>query len=371
MHKGSWQVSVGFCRVIRLTLGRLCSLGEMHAMCLLMPRHRIVFLFAKPCVMSTRFATGLRTFPFPHDPLDHLAAALEDVTEQLFSVQPVPCCHCKDGLSSPLTGMFRFRSHVLKGTMASSATGTGDDGILFQHPSGVDLAGSEQWNAGPFIHIDSMMRPHVLTRVSDEGVPEYTRYRAEANAVVVRRDLSVHDVLPQPRPAEYIEEPDPEPCEEQENQGDATTPATMSAAIDAMRREQFDPAIEFFQSLTKSRPDYHIGWLRLGHTEREKALRMANTNQSEAENLLTDSAEHLGKATQHRDVEYQAQAFYERSKTFFHLARLGQETGENFPRSFADAEKACELSNDPKFWSWFDFLTNHDLARSVEDTQTE
>jgi hypothetical protein len=310
--------------------------------------------------------------PFPHDPLDDLAEALENVTEQLFSVEPVPSCHFKDGASSPLTGIYRFGSQDHRGILRIRNEAPVDDRVFFVHPASRVSAEyePEQWAADPFVYVDSMMRPHMLTRVDDLGIPEYTRYRAEANAVIIYDTANVHDALPQPRPTEYphgVTEPEDE---EEETEGDQG-PSTVSVAIDAIRGERFDEAIESFRELTQNRPKYHIGWLRLGHAEREKALRIATASAEEAVTLLEKAAEDLGVAAGHRDREYVAEALYERSKVYFHLAKLNRKRDENFSRSLADAQGACESSTEEyKYRSWREYLHNSPLAGVVRKSQS-
>lgn len=96
----------------------------------------------------------------------------------------------------------------------------------------------------------------------------------------------------------------------------------MSDAIEAIRSDDVDAAIPYFERLTHERPTYHIGWLRLGYARREKAVRMAQSDPTEAVRLLTLSIADLSKAVGHIDPKYQAQALYERSKSAYHLARL-------------------------------------------------
>ena len=86
---------------------------------------------------------------------------------------------------------------------------------------------------------------------------------------------------------------------------------SMSDAIEAIRSEEFDVAIPFFEELTRERPIYHIGWLRLGYALREKAVRLAHEDLDEAVRLLNRALSALGKAAEHVDPEYQAQALYE------------------------------------------------------------
>ena len=97
---------------------------------------------------------------------------------------------------------------------------------------------------------------------------------------------------------------------------------SLSDAIEAIRSEEFDGAIPFFERVTRERPEYHVGWLRLGYARREKAVRIAQDDSREAVRLLKLSLSDLAKAAEHVDPEYQARALYERSKSAYHLGRV-------------------------------------------------
>ena len=130
----------------------------------------------------------------------------------------------------------------------------------------------------------------------------------------------------------------------------------MSDAIEAIRSEEFDSAISFFEELTRERPNYHIGWLRLGYARREKAVRRAHDDSDEAVRLLNLSLNDLAKAAEHVDPEYQAQALYERSKSAYQLARLFPESAQDRSTCLADAEAACSKSDEKKFLTWLEHI---------------
>ena len=131
---------------------------------------------------------------------------------------------------------------------------------------------------------------------------------------------------------------------------------TMSDAIEAIRSEDYEPAIDFFSTLTQQRSNYHIGWLRLGYARREWAVRRAPDDRPSAIALLKSAVNDLNKATQHVDAEYQALAWYERSKAWHHLARLEPESGQNRKNCLEDAEKAFALSDEKKFLTWLEHV---------------
>jgi len=288
--------------------------------------------------------------PFPHDPLAEVSEALEVATEELFSVPPLPTSHEKGGKSSPLTGAVRFDRCFFHGNQLESLIEASTAQLEFLFPCQKRGDTIEKWPAQTFIHIDAMMRPHILTRVKGLDVCEYTRFRAEANAVLAFRDPNLIEMLPELVKAEYQvkEEPEPEPH--------PTREVTMLDAIEAIRTEDYDSAITFFERLTKERPDYHIGWLRLGHARREKAVRIASDHGEDALKVLRTAEEDLKQAAKHIDPEYRALAHYERSKVFFHLARLQHEDNDSRHLSQEEAEEACNLSTETKYQTWWDYL---------------
>jgi hypothetical protein len=314
------------------------------------------------------FRNRLAHVPFPHDPLGEVADAVELATEQLFSVVPLSNCHEKAGQSSALTGAFRVGRCFLHGGQMEFLQEGSTEGIQFVFPCRKKAEDNEVWQAEPMLHLDSMMRPHILTRIKGHDVCEYTRFRAEANAVLVQLNGGIAASLPEPSKIEYFARPEPEaesltvpgrPVERDQNPATAAKrDLSMSEAIEAIRSEDYDPAIEFFARLTQARPSYHIGWLRLGYAKRERAVRLDTAERVTAIRLLGEAVEDLSRASQHVDTEYQALAWYERSKAWFHLGRLQPEIEENRTNCIEDAEKAFALSDEKKFLSWLEHVQN-------------
>lgn len=304
------------------------------------------------------FRNRLAHVPFPHDPLGEVADALEAATEQFFSIAPLPSAHEKNGESSALTGAFRIGRCFLHGGQMEYLSDAAEE-IQFAFPCQKRGQDIDVWPGKPMLRVDAMMRPHILTRVKGHDVCEYTRFRAEANAVLVQDSVGLATVLPEPAKAEYasIEEP---PSSGAAQPGIVVTPppeegiTSMSEAIEAIRSEDFDGAIEYFENVTHERPNYHIAWLRLGYSRREKAVRLAPTDPSGAIQLLKVSLEDLEHASRHIDPEYQAQARYERSKSFYHLSRLEPDDEGHRKACLDDAERAANLSVETKFYTWWE-----------------
>jgi tetratricopeptide (TPR) repeat protein len=316
--------------------------------------------------MAMRYVNSFRNrlahVPFPHDPLGDVADGLEAATEQLFSVSPVPTAHEKNGQSSALTGAFRIGRCFLHGGHMESLSESSSKDIQFVFPCRKRGEETEAWLALPMLHVDTMMRPHILTRVKGHDVCEYTRFRAEANAVVVRDNSGITQRLPEPIKADYvsIEETPPKPAPVVEGGLEAAVaPASemsMSDAIEAIRSEDYDSAISYFDKLTRERPTYHIGWLRLGYARREKAVRLVPGDRDEAVRLLRLAVDDLAKAAQHIDRQYQAVAWYECSKSYYHLVKLVPEDEQSRTMCKEDAERACALSDEKKFLTWWEHV---------------
>ncbi len=307
------------------------------------------------------FRNRLAHVPFPHDPLGDVADALESATEQLFSIAPLPTSHEKNGESSALTGAFRIGRCFLHGGQMESLSEAESDVIQFAFPCRRRGEGNEVWAGNPMLHVDAMMRPHILTRLKGHEVCEYTRFRAEANAVLVQVNSGITKMLPEPAKAEYVstQEQVPSPVIQADNAA-APPPddgiTSMSDAIEAIRSEDYDGAIEYFESLTRERPAYHIGWLRLGYSRREKAVRLAPNDPSGAIRLLKLSLDDFRNAAQHIDKDYQAQAWYERSKSSNQLARLEPLDLQHRKVCIEDAERAVSLSDEKKYFTWWEHI---------------
>ncbi len=319
--------------------------------------------------------------PFPYDPIASLADALELLTESLFSIEPRPSTH-----NSVLTGGLVRRETLWRGCLTFRWRGDALEEPSFVFPAHKPL---ETWPAGPFVFIDPNKRPYVLTRLKDRdaGTWEYTRYRAEANSVISDDSEAMLAWVPAPAENEYEQTEDriaeaevaaPESDaagHEEPTRQDETAVAVVPSetpkrlvtsfgeAIEAVRQGDFEAAIPFLEKLVQERPNYHIGWLRLGYAQRERAVRLATEAPAAAMALLDGAYQSFTRAIGHVDQEYRASAYYERSKTFYRKYVVG---GEKRDAELAvdDAQEACVLSSDSQFQSWNEYL-NRLLARSV------
>jgi len=212
-----------------------------------------------------------------------------------------------------------------------------------------------------------------MTRLRSEasGSWEFTRFRAEANSVRTIEDARWLADLPEPTQSEYVTKQDSdERVEAIEIDASAPivldppsisatqTPTSFEEVLRFIRNEDYEPAISFLGRYVNIRPEYHVGWLRLGHAQRELAMRKRFQFAEEARTLFDDSIHSLTRATEHTDFGRRGQAFYERSKAFYQRGKFNNDVGD-WPRSLADAEEAFSLSPDTSFESWREYVRRH------------
>ena len=221
-----------------------------------------------------------------------------------------------------------------------------------------------------FIYVDRMFRPYVLTKLRDAaGLWEYTRYLAESNAVITVGAPEFFDDFPVPVEAEY-EGPEEPGIEDTTSEGTHTGDASpskdtrvrsMLEAVDAIRGRRFSDAIQYLETLVQDRPNYHVGWLRLGYARRELAVDIRQKTGSDAmshqRELLELSLESLNKAKNHIGRQYKAEACYQASKTYYRLWLIEQ-TGTTLDKALEQGSDASATYPDSKYESWFEYLSN-------------
>jgi tetratricopeptide (TPR) repeat protein len=332
------------------------------------------------------FRNRIAHVPFPYDGLEAVATALENATEELFSADPKPwqSFQSDDRLESPLTGSLLWRGRSLRGNMPYRAATDSEDAQFCFPPLAKKDGDPERWGCAPFIHIDAMLRPYVLTRLRSEasGVWEFTRFRAEANSVLTREEPKWLGTLPSPTEVEYDR---PTDKQEQKAETEALALTDQSEGVDALagamdenakvvstfeealrlvRNDDYEPAIQYFERLVANKPEYHIGWLRLGNAQREWAMRLRLSDPFQADRVFTDAIESLSRASGHIDAAREAQAFYERSKAFYHRGRLLASDGD-LGQSLRDARKAFSLAADTSYQSWIAYLEQHGVTDAL------
>jgi hypothetical protein len=291
--------------------------------------------------------------PFPYDQLQDIYRELEACTFRFFEIPPTAANE-----ESPLSGSFALKDSILRGP---GYRATPDSWLTVEHETFVWGKTPEQelWVARPFVFLDKMMRPYLLSRLKNEaGSWEYTRYLAEANAV---HSLSNPDLLKElPRPEEADYQKDDSPPKEttqvgKNGYGAEKTASDREEAFAAVRRRDFEPAIRFWKAEVEQKPSYHSGWQRLGFAQREYGVDLMDSERERAEQLLRESIASFNHATDHNDPQYEAEAYYNRSKGYWRLWRLTGDSKE-FERAVDDARTAASRFYDHRFVSWSEFL---------------
>jgi len=326
--------------------------------------------------------------PFPYDTLGDVADALEELTEQVFSVEPLPWKPVKEGSTmrfSPLVGAIAYGEWYLQGS-ASPQKGSGAGGppglaganCHLQFPGG-RLAGkaSESWQGEPFVALDTMSRPYVLTRARGEppSVWEFTRFRAEANSVLLREEPGWVALFQPPSQADYEEGDDVRAAAEP-----TATPALatrpqhrrvieraedLEEALRLIRNQEYPPAIRFFEEEVRRDPNQLTAWLRLGFAQREHAMRIRTKDPQQARALFSASIHSLGEAATVADPAQKAEALFERSKTLHRRGKFIRDDADaNSAR--ADAREAHRLAPSAAYESWLAFLEGSDVGEPLD-----
>jgi hypothetical protein len=291
--------------------------------------------------------------PFPYDQLQDIYRELEACTFRFFEIPPSAANE-----ESPLSGSFALKDSILRGP---GYRHTPDAWLTVDRETFVWGKNAEQelWDARPFVFLDKMMRPYLLSRLKNEaGSWEYTRYLAEANAVYSLSNTDLVKMLPRPEEADYRkDELAPKASTQVSREGDVaeTTAITREEAFAAVRRRDFEPAIGFWKAEVNEKPFYHSGWQRLGFAQREYGVDLMDSERETAEQLLRESVASFNHATGHGDPQYEAEAYYNRSKSHWRLWRLTGDTKE-FERAVEDAQTAASRFYDHRFISWSEFL---------------
>jgi len=302
--------------------------------------------------------------PFPYDQVQDIYRELEACIFKIFEIPPTAAND-----ESPLSGCFALKGSVLRGSghYKTPENWTNPEHETFAWGKQAEL---ETWHARPFVFLDRMMRPYMLSRLKNEaGSWEYIRFLAEANAVYSLSDPDLLKLLPRPAESDYPKhtDDDEQPAAVgHEAQQKETLPPQPPApkkkdvtnrddAFAAVKERNFEPAIEFFKKETEQRPHYHSGWQRLGFAQREYGVDLMETDQEKAEDLLRESIKSFARATGHADPQYAAEAYYNRSKSHWRLGRLTQDQLQ-MKDAIRDADDAAQRFYDHRFVSWSEFL---------------
>lgn len=305
--------------------------------------------------------------PFPYDRVSEVWQSLEECTFHLFAVPPTG-----SNVLSPLAGAFGLGDSLFRGSGFCKPEPSWKSSAEEAFAWGANFA--ESWKARPFVHLDKMMRPYVLTRLrNEEGAWEYTRYLAEGNAILRLNEPAWFKILPQPDKNEYASTEEPQPVAT----GPVAQPPSIQAhpiqdrdqAIQALREKRYEPAIDFFKKELQDRQYYHSGWSRLGYAQREFAAHLMDIrHDEEAKDQLKDSIASYGKAVHHTDSRYSAEAHYHRSKAYWRLWKLTN-SQDDLKAALADAVKAAGTYYEDRFLSWSEYVEQE--TKAPERTKKE
>ena len=328
--------------------------------------------------------------PFPAHRLSELHIAFEAATDDFFRC-------AGNGQQSCLCGAIRSKNIRIQGNGPATDQNTSKperDSFAWGHKNKKDLP-PEQWEASPFVLLDEMTNVYLLTRLKDiAGSWEYTRYFSEGDTVRLIVKPSLLDDLPLPKEDEYLtdltkseiehESEHSVSCEDDnslatqqvempEKQNEkavsvATIPESSSLllvrrncltyydALDAISARDYVPAIACLEKVVRERPNYHVAWQRLGYAQRERAVQISQSvDSANAINLLNHSLDSFKQAAKHTDLEYQAEAHYQSSKSQYRLHLLQRDLSQ-WNAALKEAEAAAKMSASSKFITWCEFL---------------
>jgi hypothetical protein len=312
-----------------------------------------------------QFRNRFAHIPFPHDLIGAVCAALESCTENLFSAEPSPLRP-----NGVLAGVLAFGGSLIKGqTSYDSQFGLAVPSFIFGIENLAGGKAKETWDARPFIYVDQMLRPYVMTRIlNEEGDWEFTRYMAEWNAVVVQREPAHFDRLPIPSEPEYhtISSEVGAHQDDASTVEDQFTVSSLQDAVFALRQRNFKPALSYLEDVIHGRPSYHVAWLRLGTGRRELAVDLSGTEATEEElrALLDSSLEALEHAKGHSDLNYRAEAHYQASKTLYRIWRQFQDRTA-LDKALKEADDAANIIPEDRFLSWIEYLEREDAENQA------
>jgi hypothetical protein len=225
--------------------------------------------------------------PFPYDQLQDICRELEICVFKIFEIPPTAAND-----ESPLSGYFGLKESVLRGPgyCRTPENWPNPNCETFVWGKQTNL---ETWNERPFVFLDKMMRPYLLSRLKNEeaGSWEYIRFLAEANAVYSLSDLELLKLLPRPTESDYPEHKDDSEEATKKNQEETSTEqdegslnktqiSTRGEAFASLKERNFEPAIEFFKGEAERRYNYHSGWQRLGFAQREYGVYLTRPSNS-------------------------------------------------------------------------------------------
>lgn len=287
---------------------------------------------------------------------------------------------------SVLRGRLLFGKNFVNGSAFGLLPATEQDvsgNSLFFWQNGNDSESAETWKISPFVRIDAELKVSLLFLLndirndptSDDFKGEYHRFAAELMPVEKDRVSSsiVKEWIPV-APPKTPEHPTPsvdnnvEPTTTNaidledttttdENFDSHSAYELRSIAETAFRMRDYRRAVNAFESLANSGDV--IRYNDVARSKHGGALwRYAENDSfpSDARLQMLDQAiQLLDTATQHRDPDYRARAFYEKSKALWHKWKH-ESTLSELRSAIVCANEAATLQYEPAYVSWFEKL---------------
>jgi hypothetical protein len=230
------------------------------------------------------------------------------------------------------------------------------------------------WRASPFVYFDDELKVSLLFRVTPNlsydldvnPTGEYHRFAAEVEPVQ-RRDISVDDLqswLP--------EKPSPEPKEARDTSDtndsidtseslklEESNPDNLrTKAEDAFKNRNYKEAVLCYEEMASKNFSNYTDVAKSRHGA--ALWRIANLSTEDIETRkkkFLRAIELLDEASKHRDIGYQAEAHYQKSKALWHLAEIDSENKQNLlDRAKDEAEKARGLAWEQRYIGWYEWI---------------
>lgn len=228
-----------------------------------------------------------------------------------------------------------------------------------------------QWDASPFVYFDEEFKVYLLfrfTNLSSEPdvdlTGEYYRFAAEVEPVQ-RHTVSVETIkpwLPKESPSEASSDIPTEISE------------LRTRAENAFTNGSFKEAVNYYSQLAdkKNTSIYnHVAKSRHGAALWRVANR-SEDNLEERKRLFNQAIKLLDDASQHKEIAYQAEAHYQKSKALWHLAEIDVvDKEDSIKKSIAEAEQAKSLALLERYTSWYEWLQERTDNRETETDNSE
>jgi hypothetical protein len=276
-----------------------------------------------------------------------------------------------------------FGKHFVNGSAFGLLPSTEQDksgDSLFYWQNGNDSQNAEKWKISPFVRIDAELKVSLLFLLNDirndptseDFKGEYHRFAAELMPVEKDRVSSsiVAEWIPIAPPKPPVQSPPSLESNGEQTSADSVDPIAANQSFDghspyelrsiaesAFKVRDYGRAVAAFKALADS--DDSIRYNDVARSKHGGALwRYAESEIDSIDDrnkMLDDAIELLDTATQHRDPDYRARAFYEKSKALWHKWKHDSNI-EVLQLAIRCASDAATLQYEPAYVSWFEKL---------------